>query len=455
MRKSVAEKEPKDRKISVHYGWIIVFTGLLANIGSHGFGRMAYSLILPEMALGLGLNWTMAGLLGTANFIGYLTFTLAGGYLASRYGSRKVITLSLLLTGVSLILTGTASTFHFALAMRFLTGMGNGGVYIPAMALGSLWFTSRKRGLATGIVGGGPGMGIFLSGIIVPPILRSGNWNSAWYILGGLVLIICGLCFLLLRDHPQEKSPAKRKKEESAVLQAELSSSCPNNAKASEASDTSSAPFPVRNATPEGWRSIYYRREVWHLGCVYFMYGFSYVIYVTFFHAFLTTEIGLSKLQAGTMWALAGGLSIFSAAMWGSISDLLGRKYGLSLVYFVNAIAYSLFFFSGSLRGLYLSIILFGLGMGSIPTIIAAAAGDQVGPRLTSTALGFVTIFFGIGQVLAPALGGYLADYTGSFRSAFAAAAFISLIGSAGSLLLKKPAASKLLPHLEQRTPPQ
>ncbi len=412
-------KETENRKPIIYYGWVVVFAGLLANIGSHGFGRMAYSIILPEMAEGLGLSWTMAGLLGTANFTGYMLFALVGGYLASRYGSRRIITLSLLLNGISLLLTGMASTFHFALLMRFLTGVSNGGVYVPAMALGSLWFTSRRRGLATGIVGGGPGMGIFLSGIIVPPILRSGSWNGAWYILGGLALLIGALCFLLLRDHPQEISPAN-----------------PDD----------------HNAGLQGWRSVYQHREVWHLGCVYSTYGLSYVIYITFFHAFLTTEAGLPEIQAGAMWALAGSISIFSAIMWGSVSDLLGRKHGLSLVYLVNAIAYSLFFFSSSLHGYYLSVILCGLGMGSIPTIVAASAGDQVGPKLASTALGFVTLFFGIGQILGPVLGGYLADSTGSFRTAFAAAGCISLLGSAGSLLLKKPAAGETTQHPEEKS---
>lgn len=405
------EQTEEEKKI-FHYGWIVVFTGLLAVIGSHGFGRMAYSLILPDMAGGLGLNWTQAGLLGTANFIGYLVFALAGGYLASRYGSRRIITVSLLLIAVSLILTGSASTFRSAMVMRFLTGVGSGGVYIPAMALGSLWFTSRHRGLATGIVGGGPGIGVLLSGIIVPPILSTKSWTTAWYTLGILVLLITCVCLILLRDHPQE---------------------------------TPSPQLSKRKAAPEGWRSIYRRKEVWHLGCVYLMYGLSYVIYSTFFHAFLNTEIGLSKGQSGGMWALAGSLSIFSAAMWGSISDLLGRKYGLFLVYLVTAVSYSLFYFSGTLRGYYFSVILFGLTLGGIPTIVAAAAGDQTGPRLASTAMGFVTFFFGIGQVLGPTIGGFLADSSGSFRIAYAVAGFFSLLGSAGSLLLKKPASKKAI----------
>jgi MFS family permease len=403
-------EQAKNRNNVFHYGWIIIFTGMLAVIGSHGFGRMAYSLILPEMAERLGLNWTQAGLLGTANFVGYLLFALAGGCLASRYGIRKIIVVSLLLTAVSLILTGASSTFHSALAMRFLTGMGSSGVYMPAMALGSLWFASRHRGLATGIVGSGPGVGIFLTGIIVPPILSTRGWTTAWYALGILVLIITCICFAFLRDHPQEASVPQ---------------------------------LAEQDVVPEKQHSLYRRKEIWHLGCVYFMYGLSHVIYSTFFYAFLNTEVGLSGAKTGAMWALAGSLSIFSAAMWGSISDLLGRKCGLGLVYLVLAISYSLFFFCSSLTGYYFSTILFGLGLGSVPTIIAASVGDHVEPWLIPTAMGFVTLFFGVGQALGPAIGGYLADFSGSFRIAFAVAGFFSLVGSAASLFLIKPALKK------------
>ena len=160
------EQAKKEKSISRH-AWIVVFIGLLAVIGSHGFGRMAYSIILPQMTEGLGLNWTQAGLLGTANFVGYLLFALAGGYLASRYGTRRVILFSLLITALSLALTGTSSTFQTALVMRFITGMGSSGVYMPAMSLGSLWFASKRRGLATGIIGCGPGVGIFLTGVTI------------------------------------------------------------------------------------------------------------------------------------------------------------------------------------------------------------------------------------------------------------------------------------------------
>ncbi|HSB07831.1 MAG TPA: MFS transporter, partial [Thermodesulfobacteriota bacterium] len=74
-----------------------------------------------------------------------------------------------------------------------------------------------------------------------------------------------------------------------------------------------------------------------------------------------------------------------------------------------------------------------------IPTIMAAAAGDYVGSKLAPAGLGFITLFFGIGQALGPALGGYLADVTHSFLVPFLLASGVSVAGMVSSLYLKKP----------------
>ena len=57
--------------------------GMLTTTGAHGFGRMAYTLILPAMKDGLQFTYTQLGLLGTGNFIGYLTLAIVGGILAA------------------------------------------------------------------------------------------------------------------------------------------------------------------------------------------------------------------------------------------------------------------------------------------------------------------------------------------------------------------------------------
>ena len=410
----------------LHYGWIVIFMGLLTTIAAHGFGRMSYTIILPAMKDGLGFNYTQLGLLGTGNFIGYLTMAIIGGFLAAHFGTRIVISAALVLMGITMILTGLAQSFSLAFTMRLLTGLGNGAAFVPAMALGSAWFTMKKRGFATGIVSAGIGTGTLISGLVVPPILSTfgaNGWRFSWYILGGAVLLISGIVFQFVRSGPQEKGLRQVGAEKNEALE-------------SDASKTEEATAPDLAGTI---RSVLKMGNVWYLGVVYFFYGLSYIIYMVFFAAYLVKEIGLSQEWAGGLWALVGGLSIFCGVIWGKVSDVLGRSRGAALAYLVLGLSYLVYALIKVDFGFYLSAILFGLTAWSIPTIMAAAAGDFVGPRLAPAGLGFVTLFFGIGQALGPALGGYLADMSGSFTLPFLVAGVISLVGMVLSFYLKKP----------------
>ncbi|MBN1104713.1 MAG: MFS transporter [Deltaproteobacteria bacterium] len=412
------------REGKLHYGWIVIFMGLLTTIAAHGFGRMAYTIILPAMKDGLKFDYTQLGLLGTGNFIGYLTMAIIGGFLAARFGTRIVITLALILMGVTMLLTGLAESFGFAFAMRLLTGLGNGASYVPAMALGSAWFAMKRRGFATGIVSGGIGAGTLISGLVVPPILAAygaAGWRFSWYFLGGAVLVISGIVCLFVRSRPDEKGLAQvgaGREEQAQVPQA-------GGAKVSSLE----------------WSKVYRMSSVWYLGVCYFFYGLSYIIYMVFFAAYLVKEMGFSQGWAGGLWALVGGLSTFCGVIWGGISDRLGRNRGAALAYLVLGLSYIIYAAMKFKFGFYLSAVMFGLTAWSIPTIMAAAAGDFVGPRLAPAGLGFITLFFGIGQALGPALGGYLADQTGSFTLPFLVAGGISLAGAVFSIFLKRPSA--------------
>ena len=406
----------------LHYGWVVIFMGLLTTIAAHGFGRLSYTVILPTMKNGLGLNNYYMGLLGTGNFIGYLTMAIIGGFLAARFGTRIVITFALVLMGVTLILTGLAQSFGFAFAMRLLTGLGNGAAYVPAMALGSAWFSVQQRGFATGIVSAGIGLGMMIASLGVTRILAilgPNGWRISWYILGAAVLLISGVVYKFVRSRPEEKG--LQPVGEDQVL------------------DTSSASAITGTVSSLQWTGVIKMKSIWYLGAVYFFYGFSYVIYLTFFKEYLTGEIGRAPIWAGNLFALVGGLSIFCGVIWGKISDLIGRSRGAALAYLVLGLSYIIYALIKVDFGFYLSATLFGLTAWSIPTIMAAAAGDFVGPRLAPAGLGFITLFFGIGQALGPALGGYLADVSGSFTLPFLIAGVISLIGMVLSLYLKKP----------------
>ena len=416
-------KENQKKGARIHYGWIVIAMGMLTTIGAHGFGRMAYTLILPSMKDGLHFSYAELGVLGTGNFIGYLSLAIIGGFLASRFGSRIVITLGLILMGITMILTGLAQSFSFAFLMRLLTGFGNGAANVPAMVLGSAWFVLRRRGFATGIVSAGIGGGTFIAGLVVPPLLKaygSEGWRFSWYYLGGGVLFISCLVYTFIRSRPEEKGLSPIGFDETR--------------------DSVKSPAEEQKAKSMQWGLVYRVKEMWYLGFVYFMYGFSYIIYMTFFAAYLTKEMGMSQAEAGAIWAMVGGLSIFCGVIWGGISDFLGRKYGSALAYATLATAYAIFALVRNPVGFYLSAAIFGITAWSIPTIMAAAAGDYAGPKLAPAGLGFITLFFGVGQALGPAVGGYLADITRSFLVPFLLATVVALAGMFASFYLKKPA---------------
>ena len=401
-----------------HYGWIVIIMGLLTTVGAHGFGRFAYSMINPSMIDGLGLSYTQVGNLAAGNFIGYLLFAIIGGFLAARLGPRLVIGLSLALMGVTMILTGLAKTFGFALTMRILTGLGNGGAFVPAMALGSIWFAEKKRGLATGVVTAGIGIGFALSGLLVPPILSTyggEGWRFCWYYLGTMVLVLAAVSYGFVRNRPEDLGLI------------------PLGSKSSHVEST-----PQETDKPD-WREVYRIGPVWHLGIVYFLFGFSYIIYINFFATYLVKEVGWTHDQAGRLFTFLGILSIFCGLLWGGVSDIIGRKRAAALAYVALAISYGVFALFPSSSAFYLSAVFFGLTAWAIPTIMAAAAGDYVGPKLAPAGLGFITLFFGIGQAIGPPIGGFLADHEGSFTLPFLLAMVISLVGTVGAMTLTKP----------------
>lgn len=407
---------------SFHYGWMILFTGFLGVVGALGFGRFAYTPLLPPMKEALSLTYAQMGWIGTGNFIGYLTFSLVGGFLATRIGPRRVISASLGIVGFSLILTGFSNSFEFALATRLLTGIGSAGSNVPIMALASAWFASRRRGMATGVLVTGSSVGLLLLGPLIPFILKSvpeSGWRVCWFVLGGLTLLIALWNSLFLHNRPEEKG-----------LPPFGSSSV-----------VISSPSPFYFS----WRSLFGSSSLWHLAGVFFAFGFSYIIYIQFYSAYLINEVGLSAAKAGDYLMLIGILSIFCGPIWGTISDSIGRKYGLALVFLTQGTSFLIFGLMKSGFGYLASSILFGLTAWSVPSIIAAAVGDSVGSRLAPAALGFTILIFGVGQALAPPIGGKIADLSGSFTPAFLLAAAASFAGMVGSLLLSKPSSPS--PH--------
>ena len=400
----------------IHYGWYVVAAGTLCVFAGLGFGRFALGMLLPAMGASLELTYSQMGLISTSNFVGYLLAVLVCGHLSSRLGSRLLIFLALLLVAVSMLLVSRANSFMTVALFYTLTGMGSGASNVPMMALVSSWFSTRQRGKAAGFIVIGSGFAILLSGKLIPylnQLSASDGWRISWLVLGVIVLLISIICFLVIRDSPEELGLK---------------------------------PFTGMKTPVQDGRSFFdhdpgsvTRKDIYHLGAVYFLFGYTYVIYATFIVTTLVQERGFSEIIAGNFWSWVGFLSLFSGPVFGTLSDRLGRKAGLVMVFSIQMCAYLLVALSLPGMFLYLSIGCYGIVAWAIPSIMAALVGDYVGPQKTARVFGFITFIFALGQIAGPAVAGFLAERYGSFSSSFFMAALFAGLAVFLTSLLKKP----------------
>jgi sugar phosphate permease len=390
------------------YEWVITGIGLLICITALGFSRLNYPIILPNMREDLGFNYTQMGLLGSGILVGYFVFSFPVGILASRYGGKSIINISMIIICISMILIGTCSTFILLFSLVTLLGAGIAGSYIPFIGLIPAWFTPKRFGMVMGIMSSGTGIGIIILGYFIPFLITNYEnlaWRYSWISLGIITFLVTITSLILLRNSPEDLGMNNFNSQNLEVTEVE-----------------------IKETGKLGTLSQIYSDETFRMiTIIYFLFGFSYSAFITYFVSYLIEELSITEKLAGNIWASFGLLCIGSGFFWGFISDKLGRRLTLIITNSIIATGVFLPIFFHDIPYLYLSAILFGWTFLGFIIVITALISESVEKNLVSTFLGFSTLIHGIGQGIGSSLGGYLKDLTGRFQIIFILS-FLALI---------------------------
>jgi predicted MFS family arabinose efflux permease len=370
-----------------------------------GLGRFAYALLLPAMRDQLGWSFTTAATLTTANALGYLVGAPAAGAITRRVGERRAFIWSLVVTTVTLFASAVSGELAVLLVLRAVAGAGGAVCFVAGAGLaaqaGKDLPQSRAATLLAVYFAGG-GVGIVVSGLVIPAVLSVGNWQGAWLALGGLACLSMAGAIPAARAMPDTQTRAPNQR---------------------------------RNRPQWGRLSAL-------LGC-YALFGAGYIAYMTFIIAALKTT-GAGPGEITTFWTILGISAAGAAFIWGPLLAGWRPGRGASLVLGILTVGALLPVFTTGVAAAIASAVLFGATFLTVVTAVTTAARRALPPQQWTSAIAILTTAFALGQCVGPLLSGALSDHASGVRAGLGIGAVL-LAAAAGTALLHD--------HLLRHTP--
>ncbi|WEH16685.1 MFS transporter [Streptomyces sp. VNUA24] len=137
----------------------------------------------------------------------YAGMQIPVGLLVDRLGTKKVLTLGVLLFTAGQIGFALSPSYGTALASRALLGCGDAMTFISVLRLGSRWFPARRGPMIAQMAGLAGMAGNLVSTLLLARLLHGVGWTAAFAgsSVAGLVVLV--LTLLFLKDHPEGHEP--------------------------------------------------------------------------------------------------------------------------------------------------------------------------------------------------------------------------------------------------------
>jgi predicted MFS family arabinose efflux permease len=381
-----------DRSVALACG------GLAAMAAALGIGRFVYTPILPAMISALGWSKSDAGLVASANLLGYFIGALLAGRPSVAARPRSWLLIALAVSALSTGAMAAPSDLASFATLRFVGGIASAFVIVCASTLVLERLSFSGRGSLSAIHFAGVGFGIMISAVAVSAMLASGvGWRGLWIGSGSIAMLAASAAAALI--------PA-------------------GYAAASSGPKTMSI-GPSRAGA---------------MVVAYGLFGFGYIITATFLVTIvrLTDEV---RVLEPWIWILFGLVAIPSVALWTRLGERIGIMNAFAAACAIEAVAVAASVEWVTISGVCFSALLLGgtfMGL----TALGFMAVRILSPGNSHQAFGRMTASFSLGQMVGPTLAGLLSQEFGSFRVASLIAAAALLAAAALAIWTSVAAAS-------------
>ncbi len=361
--------------------------GMLGMMVAMGIGRFAFTPILPLMQRDLGVSHGLAGGLASLNYVGYL-----GGALVCAVWPRVLRSMlmnlgALIACIATTLLMGLTLSSHWWGCLRLLAGFASAVLFVVIAIEVSESLAHFRHSRWGSALYGGIGLGIAVSGAVVPVFDRIGGWNAAWLGMGALSILLALLGIAVA---------GKR----TVVLH-----------------------VPDSTERKAGRLS-----GIARLATAYFLEGFGYIVSATFLVTMIAHTPGLGGF-APWSWVAVGLAAAPSTILWQRVAVRIGVRYALTAAYLLQTCGILLSIGAGSAFRAGLAAVIFGGTFLGIVSLIMAEGGRRSGTE-GRRAAAVLTACFSAGQVIGPPMAGLLADQQGFALPLLLAAAAVAIGGS-------------------------
>ncbi|QZP30385.1 MFS transporter [Pseudomonas sp. DR48] len=403
-----------------NYRWTILTMLFIAMIINY-VDRAALSIAMPFITQEYHLTPSEKGMIFSSFFIGYALFCFVGGYLADRYGPKRVLTYAM--SGWSILCGLTALAFNFwsLLIVRALFGVGEGPVSTTANKTVNNWFPIKERARAIGINQAGGPLGGALAGPIVGFLALWLGWRVAFIVMAVMGLIWAVCWFRMATSTPQEHP--KVSAEEIALI---------NAARDVPVMTAAEAP-----RTPV--LEIILQRSVLVTGVSLFCYNYILYFFMTWFPSYLIDAKGIDLKSMSIVTALPWLVGTVGFLCGGVLIDYIYKRTGKQLfsrkVVLVTCllIAACCIALTGQVEDVTQSVVVMTVAIGFLMLTAPAywsLIQDAVPDHQVGTAGGFMHGLANLSGIVAPTATGIIIQTSGTYASGFALAGGLGILGA-------------------------